>query len=237
MSKAPNTARNVLVAAAVAAMFSCAYLLPKAQGDVAVLKGTAPIDERSFVCGEGTDPSSYSAFTSSTPTPSKMYLIEPYDQLIVTLWSVGTPGSSTLLQTCATRTGPCYTVATVTDPAALDANLTGGVQWSAPTGAKIFRMIPAVTTGTLKACVGFKRAGVPPPDPNPVVTVTPTPTRTHTPTITPTRTSTPTATATATRTATRTVTPTRTATVTNTPTRTATPTSTPTNTRTVTPTP
>lgn len=215
----------------IAGLFACVKALPDAKADVAILKNSAPIDERSFVCGEGTDPLSYSAFTSATPTASKMYLIEPYDQLTVTLWSVGTPGSSTLLQTCASRTGPCYTVATVTDPAAMDAALTGGVQWSAPTGAKFVRIIPAVSSGTLKGCVGFKRAGVAALDPNPVSTLTPTPTVTPTATITPTRTSTPTTTPTATRTATRTTTPTRT----STPTPTITPTAT--NTRTVTPTP
>lgn len=198
--------------------------------DIAVLKGTAPIDGRSFVCGEGTDPLSYSAFTSQTPTPSKVYLVEPYDQLTATLWTVGTPGSSTLMQTGPTATGPFMTVATVTDPSAMDALGTGGVQWSSPTGAKYVRFVPAVSSGTLKMCLGFKRGGMAAVDPQPVFTLTPTPTVTHTPTVTPTRTSTPTVTPTATRTATRTVTPTRTPTITPTPTPTRTATRTPTNT-------
>lgn len=199
--------------------------------DIAVIKGSAAVDGRSYVCGEGTDPLSYTAFTSATPTVSKVYLVEPYDQLVVTAWTVGTPGSVTLVQTGPLPTGPFTTVHTITDPAAIAADGTGGYQLSAPTGAKYLRLLPAVSSGTLKMCLAFKRGGVPMPDPNTVATLTPTPTVTHTPTVTPTRTSTPTVTPTATRTATRTVTPTRT------PTRTPTITPTATNTRTVTPTP
>lgn len=225
-----KTARNVTVAAVVAAMFSCAYLLPKAQGDIAVVKGSAPVDGRSFACGDGTDPLSYTAFTSATPTASKVYLIEPYDQIVATAWSVGTPGSVTLIQTGPLQAGPFTTVHTVTDPAAIAADGTGGYQVSLPTGPKWLRLVPAVSSGTLKLCLAFKRGGVPAVDPNTNPTLTPTPTRTHTPTVTPTRTASPTITPTATATATRTVTPTRTATRTNTPTitRTATATATPT---------